>query len=93
MSECDFWSDKDGILIPKPVWDDKRLNALDKVILSIVDCIDKSDGSCLASNEYLAEVCQCSVSKVSKSISALIDLGYVCVKSFDGRKRELKSTL
>lgn len=89
MVERDF----KGVWIPREVWLDDRLNMLDKGILTEIDSLDMGENGCFASNEYLAKFCQCSVTKVSTSISRLIELGYVMVASFDGRKRFLKSCL
>ena len=80
-----------GVWIPKEVWLDTRLNALDKVILMEIDSLDQGEKGCYASNEHLAEFCQCSKTKVSTAISKLIECGYVYIQNFDGRKRELKS--
>lgn len=81
-----------GVWIDKEIWLDKRLNALEKVILTEIDSLDNENG-CSASNHYLAEFCQCSETKVSTAISKLIELEYIYVKSFDGRTRILKSRL
>ena len=89
MNERDF----KGVWIPKAVWLDDRLNALDKVILTEIDSLDQSERGCYASNRHLAEFCQCSETKVSTAISKLVKLGYVYVQKFDGRTRELKSSL
>ena len=82
-----------GVWIPKDVWLDSRLNALEKVILTEIDSLDMGENGCYASNKYISEFCQCSESKVSTAISKLIKLGYLYVHSFDGRKRVLKSCL
>lgn len=82
-----------GVWIPKKVWLDTRLNALDKVILMEIYSLDNGEKGCYASNEHLAEFCQCSKTKVSTAIRKLIDCGYIYVQNFDGRKRELKSRL
>ena len=82
-----------GVWIPKEVWLDTRLNALDKVILMEIDSLDQGENGCYASNEHLANFCQCSKTKVSTAISKLIECGYVYIQNFDGRKRELKSRL
>ena len=82
-----------GIWIPKEIWLDDRLSALEKMILAEVDSLDDGDDGCFASNQYLAQFCQCSVTKVSTCISKLIELGYLETTSFDGRKRVLKSCL
>ena len=81
-----------GIWFPAEVWLDERLTALEKMILMEIDSLDNED-NCYASNEHLAKFCQCSQSKVSAAISKLKKLGYVKVKSFDGRKRILESCL
>ena len=82
-----------GVWIPKQVWLDTRLTALDKVILTEIDSLDQSERGCFASNKHIADFCQCSETKVSKSISTLIKYGYLYVQNFDGRQRELKSRL
>ncbi len=82
-----------GVWIPKEVWLDERLNALEKIILTEIDSLDNGERGCWASNKYIAEFCQCSETKVSTAISKLIKLGYLYVQSFDGRQRELKSRL
>ena len=81
-----------GIWIPAEVWLDERLTALEKMILMEIDSLDNDD-NCYASNEHLAKFCQCSQSKVSSAIAKLKKLGYIKVKSFDGRKRILESCL
>ena len=80
-----------GVWIPKEVWLDTRLTALDKIILTEIDSLDNSERGCFASNKHIADFCQCSEAKVSKSISLLIKLGYIYLQHFDGRQRELKS--
>lgn len=83
-----------GVWIPKRVFLDERLNAIEKIILIEIDSLDAEDSEgCYASNEYLANFCKCSMTKVSTSISKLINLGYLYVSKNDGRKRYLKSRL
>lgn len=88
-----FNRDFKGIWIPKEIWLNKKLNALDKIILAEIDSLDQNENGCFASNEYIADFCQCSSSKVSKSIAKLIDYNLLYVFKFDGRKRYLKSRL
>lgn len=82
-----------GVWIPKEIWLDERLNALDKIIFVEIDSLCHEDRGCFASNKYLAGFCQCSETKISKAVSKLIDLGYLYVVSFNGRQRELQSCL
>ena len=91
MAEYD--RDFKGVWIPKTVWLDERLNALDKIILTEIDSLDNGERGCYASNKHIAEFCQCSETKVSTAISKLIKLDYLYVQKFDGRQRELKSRL
>lgn len=89
MNDRDF----KGIWIPKEVYLDTRLNALEKILLVEIDSLSSEEKGCFASNKYLAEFCQCSETKVSTGISKLIELGYVESENFDGRSRILKSSL
>ena len=82
-----------GVWIPKIIWLDDRLSALDKVILTEIDSLDQGERGCYASNKHIAEFCQCSEAKVTKSVSRLIKFGYLYMQKFDGRQRELKSRL
>ena len=81
-----------GVWIPKEVWLDTNLNALDKIIYAEIDSLATEDG-CYASNKYLAEFCQCSEVKISRAISKLKKLGYLGLAGFNGRQRVLKSRL
>lgn len=82
-----------GIWIPREIWLDERLNAMEKIILAEIDSLDNSEDGCWASNEYLAQFCQCSAWKVSSAVSKLVKLGFLKVVSFDGRRRKIKSCL
>ena len=82
-----------GVWIPKEIWLDERLNALEKIIFVEIDSLCSDKRGCFASNSYLAQFCQCSETKISKAISKLIDLEYLYVVSFNGRQRELQSCL
>ena len=54
-----------GIWIPKEIWLDDRLNALEKMILMEIDSLDTDEKGCYATNDYIAEFCQCTPKKVS----------------------------
>lgn len=78
-----------GVWIPKEIWLREDLNALEKVILAEIDSLD-NENNCVAGNEYFAEFCQCSESKVSKAIKKLKDLGLIEIIAFDGRHRKIR---
>lgn len=82
-----------GVWIPKEIWLDTRLNATEKIILIEIDSLSNEEKGCYASNEYLANFCQCSERKVSEAISKLIKCEYIYVESFNGRTRILRSKL
>lgn len=82
-----------GIWIPGEIWFEKSLNPIEKIILVEIDSLDQSENGCWATNKHIAELCQCSETTVSKSISKLVKLGYLEVKAFNGRSRFLKSRL
>ncbi len=79
-----------GIWIDAEIWLDKDLTMFDKVIFAEIDSLSGEFG-CIASNEYLAEFCQCSERKVKDSIAKLKKRGMIEQVAFDGRKRTLRS--
>lgn len=86
----EFQREFQGIWIPAFIWLDKRLNSLDKIILMEINSLDNNETGCYASNEYLADFCNCSETKISTSISKLKKLNYIELMNFDGRRRVLK---
>lgn len=90
--QTDMMRDFKGVWIPKAVWLDDRLSALEKMILAEIDSLDCGSDGCYASNQYIAGFCQCSCTKVSLSVSKLVSLGYV-TSSIHNRARVLKSCL
>jgi uncharacterized phage protein (TIGR02220 family) len=81
-----------GIWIPKEIWLDMGLSAIEKIIFAEINSLDGEDG-CYASNAYLAKFCQCSESYVTKAISKLQKLNYIKITSFDGRQRKMSSSI
>lgn len=81
-----------GVWIPKNIWLNDNLTILEKVILVEIDSLDNED-HCVAGNDYLAQFCQCSESKVSGAVKKLQELGYIEVIAFDGRHRRIRSCL
>ena len=68
-------SDRDfkGVWIPKEIWLNSELTILEKVIFTEIDSLD-NENHCIASNEYFANFCDCSESKISKAIKKLKEL-------------------
>ena len=82
-----------GVWIAREIWLDKRLTALDKIILTEIDSLDKDGAGCYASNAYIADFCHCSENKVSEAVTKLSRFGYIANAGFNGRSRILKSCL
>lgn len=78
-----------GVWIPKEIWLNEELTLLEKIIFVEIDSLD-NENHCIAGNEYFAEFCNCSESKVSKAIKKLEDLNMVERLEFDGRHRKLR---
>lgn len=78
-----------GVWIPKEIWLNNELTLLEKIIFIEIDSLDNED-HCIAGNEYFAEFCNCSESKVSKAISKLQELKMIEVMNFDGRHRKIR---
>ena len=78
-----------GVWIPKEIWLNEELTLLEKVIFVEIDSLDNED-HCVAGNEYFANFCNCSESKVTKAIKKLKDLNMIEELSFDGRHRKLR---
>ena len=89
--QFDYPRDFKGVWIPKEIYLDNRLNAVEKILFAEICSldIDGSDG-CYASNEYLSKFCQCSTRKISDGVSKIIKYGYIYVYRNDGRRRYLK---
>lgn len=81
-----------GIWIPKEIWLNKELSALDKVLLAEISSLD-NEQHCFASNEYFAEFCGVGVATITRSIKKLKELGYIdceMLKSETGSYRLIK---
>lgn len=82
-----------GIWIPIEIWKDKNLTWNEKILFLEIDSYTSSDKDCFFSNEYISELLGISVTNASKTISSLIEKGYIIKTKFDGRKRYVKTAL
>ena len=82
-----------GIWIPIEIWQNRSLSWNEKILLMEIDSFTAKDRECYISNEYIAELLGISVSWASKCLSHLLELGFVRVVKFDGRKRYVESTI
>lgn len=82
-----------GIWIPKHIWLDKNLSWTEKIILLEIHSFTSKEMECFFSNAYLAEFIGVSVPNITRSISSLIEKGYIEQTKFDGRNRYLRSLM
>lgn len=82
-----------GIWVPKEIWLNDELSAIEKILLVEIDSLDCGEDGCYASNDYMAEFCKCNTKTISRGISKLTELGYIEPFSFDGRHRKIHSRL
>ena len=82
-----------GIWIPIEIWQDKSLSWNEKILLMEIDSFTSKGHECYISNEYIANLLGVSVSWASKCLSHLMEIGYVKMVRFDGRKRYVESAI
>ena len=82
-----------GIWIPIEIWKDKNLSWNEKILFLEIDSYTSNDVDCFFTNEYIAELLGVNITNASKTLSSLVDKGYVVRTRFDGRKRYIKSAL
>ena len=80
-----------GVWIPKAIYEYQDINPTDKLILTDIFNLCKNSGLFFKSNETIALEVGVSRATASRSITKLINKGYI-TKSFDGRNRRLKLT-
>ncbi len=84
----------ESLSIPKAFWDDKDLSGTDILLMAVVAQLDTRFG-CLASNEELMRACRCTEDELEKSLSSLMEKGYLyaedylCVDDEDEKPRIL----
>ena len=62
-----------GVWIPICIWDNKELTLQEKAVLVKVESFKE----CFASNDYLAEFVNVSISRVKQVLKSLEDKGYI----------------
>ena len=82
-----------GIWIPIEIWRDKNLSWNEKILFLEIDSYTSNEKDCFISNEYISNLLGINVTNASKTLSSLIEKGYVVKTRFDGRRRFIKSAL
>jgi len=82
-----------GIWIPIEIWKDKNLSWNEKILFLEIDSYTSNEKDCFISNEYISNLLGVNITNASKTLSSLIEKGYVVKTRFDGRRRFIKSAL
>ena len=82
-----------GIWIPIEIWQDKSLSWNEKILLMEIDSFTSKGHECYISNEYISDLLGVTDRCARKYLSHLMDIGYIRVVNFDGRKRYVESTI
>lgn len=81
-----------GFFVPWDIWY-LDIDYVEALILADIVETQRTGQTYGKYNAEIAKHCKCSIGKVTKAIHVLIDLGYVRLKSFDGRTRVLEATI
>lgn len=82
-----------GIWIPIEIWKDNNLTWNEKILFLEIDSYTSKDRDCFFSNEYIAQLLGINETNANKTLSSLIQKGYVVKTKFDGRRRYVKTAL
>lgn len=77
-----------GVWIPRVVLEDLKLQPIDKILWSEIECFTWEDNTFFKSNDLIAKDYGVSERTVSRSIKRLQKEGYITIKS-NGRKRTI----
>lgn len=80
-----------GVWIPKHIWLNADLSAIEKILLAEIDSLDNDPGrGCFASNEYFGKFIGVSEGRAANIISDLKKRGFLEQVFWDGRNRGLR---
>lgn len=82
-----------GIWFPIEIWENKELSWNEKILLMEIDSFTNNDKDFFMSDERIAEFLSVHQKSANRILSGLIQKGYVVKVGFDGRKRNIRSTL
>lgn len=79
------------VVIPYPVLVDPELSDVDRIVYGEISALTNKEGYCFASNKYIAEVLNKTVSTTRRSIYKLTERGYISVdiSKEDGNTRKI----
>ena len=72
--------EKNYIVIPEKIVQDKSLTPLSKLVFGKIYSLSKSEGYCWATNKFLAEYFNISKRTIGLCINLLVSNGYIYIK-------------
>lgn len=76
-----------GIYIPIELWESKRLSWDEKILFFEIDSFTKKGKDCYFSDEYIADLLNCSISTAKRTLKRLIENGFVKKTKTEGKLR------
>ena len=76
-------------IIPATILFDEDIKANEKLLYAVITVLSNKEGYCFASNNYLANLLNAKPHTISKWISHLKDLGFVCLEFIKNEKNEI----
>ena len=76
-------------VIPATVLFNEKLKSNEKLLYAIITVLSNKEGYCFASNSYLANLLKAKPHTVSKWVSHLKELGFVCLDIIKNDKLEI----
>ena len=76
-------------VIPATILFNENLKANEKLLYAIITALATKEGYCFASNTYLADLLNAQAHTISKWVSHLKELGFVCIDIIKSEKGEI----
>ena len=91
MKQCMNEMNKIGYyaVIPSTILFNDNIKANEKLLYAIITVLSNKEGYCFASNTYLANLLNAQPHTISKWVSHLKELGFVCLDIIKGEKGEI----
>lgn len=81
----------DGIWIPKEIWLEPDLTALEKMLWAEIRSLGRHESGCFASNAYFAKFFGTTERRIQQMLAKLKKKNLIVNPGFDGRKRILRA--
>lgn len=82
-----------GVWIPKIIWFDEKLSAMEKLLFAEIYSLDTEEFGCYAKNEYFSKFFGIKERQLQNYIASLKSKGYIYQDKFNGRVRILKVSI